>query len=482
MMAFDKADSGCCSKAEKEAKQHIMVIGAGSAGFSAAITAAEAGASVTIVGDGTIGGTCVNVGCVPSKTMIRAVEPLYQATHASRFDGISASGKVLDWSAVVAQKQALVDELRQAKYTDVLPAHSDVTYMEGRARLTADGVQVGDTLHVPDKVIIATGSSNAVPPIPGIDSVAYLDSTAALELATLPKSLVVIGGGVIGCELGQMFARAGISVTICCRSRLMPDMEPEISEALERYLKAEGIEVLCGIDYQSIEQRDGAIKLSYHKDGTDRALEAEQLLVAAGRRPNTAGLGLEGAGVELAPNGGILVDDTMRSSNPLVYAAGDVTGTDMYVYMAAYGAKLAALNAVGGADQAYSNATMPDVVFTDPQVARVGLTEAKATEQGYDVKTSLITLDHVPRYLAARDIRGLIKLVADKQTDKLLGAHILAPEGGELIQTATIAIKAGMTTAELGQTIFPYLTGVEGLKLAAQTFDKDVSTLSCCAG
>jgi len=481
-MAFDKADSGCCSKAESEAKQHIMVIGAGSAGFSAAITAAEAGAQVTVVGDGTIGGTCVNVGCVPSKTMIRAVEPLYQAAHASRFEGIASSGKVLDWSAVVKQKQALVDELRRTKYTDVLPAHPDVTYMEGRARLTADGVQIGDTLHVPDKIIVATGSSNAVPPIPGIDTIAYLDSTAALEQETLPSSMIVIGGGVIGCELGQMFARAGVKVTICCRSRLMPDMEPEISDALERYFKAEGIEVLCGIEYQHVEQADGNIKLCYLKDNVTQLLEAEQLLVTAGRRANTAGLGLEKAGVELAQNGGIRVDRAMRSSNPNVYAAGDVTGTDMYVYMAAYGAKLAALNATGGDEQAYSNATMPDVVFTDPQIARVGLTEAKAIDQGFEVKTSLITLDHVPRYLAARDTRGLIKLVADKQTDKLLGAHILAPEGGELIQTATIALKAGMTTADLGQIIFPYLTGVEGLKLAAQTFDKDVSTLSCCAG
>jgi len=481
-MAFDKAEDRCCSGKGPRQQMSLMVIGAGSAGFSAAITAAEAGAIVTLVGAGTIGGTCVNVGCVPSKTMIRAVEPLYQARHASRFEGISSSGKVLNWSDVVKQKQALVDELRRAKYTDVLSAHPDVTYMEGRARLTEDGVLVGDTLHVPDKIIVATGSANAVPPIPGIDTVAHLNSTTALELETLPSSMIVIGGGVIGCELGQMFARAGVKVTICCRSRLMPDMEPEISEALERYFIAEGIEVLCGIEYQHVEQADGTIKLCYLKDDAVQKLEAEQLLVAAGRRPNTAGLDLEEAGVELAQNGGIHVDRTMRSSNPNVYAAGDVTGTDMYVYMAAYGAKLAALNATGGDEQAYSNATMPDVVFTDPQIARVGLTEATAVEQGFEVKTSLITLDHVPRYLAARDTRGLIKLVADKQTDKLLGAHILAPEGGELIQTATIALKAGMTTADLGQTIFPYLTGVEGLKLAAQTFDIDVSTLSCCAG
>ena len=459
-----------------------MVIGAGSAGFSAAITAAEAGADVTLVGEGTIGGTCVNVGCVPSKTMIRAVEILYQAPHAARFHGITSSASVLDWQAVVAHKQQLVEDLRQAKYSDVLSAYPNIRYMEGRAQLGKDGVMVDGKLHTPDKIIIATGSSNRVPSILGIETIDYLDSTSALGLETLPGSMIIIGGGVIGCELGQMFARAGVKVTLCCRSRLLPDMEPEISKALQTYLESEGITVCAGIGYQSVKQHGDGVRLHCKNECKARMLEADRILLAAGRKPNTAGLGLEEAGVLLTKNGGIEVDAFMRSSNPDIYAAGDVTGKDMFVYMAAYGAKLAAQNAVGGDAQSYNNATMPSVVFTDPQVSSVGLTESQASEQGYSVKTSVITLDHVPRYLAARDTRGLIKLVADKDTDKLLGAHVLAPEGGELIQTAAIALKASMTATELGQTIFPYLTGVEGLKLAAQTFDKDVNTLSCCAG
>lgn len=487
-MAFDKPETDCCGNSEKTAKLNVMVIGAGSAGFSAAITAAEAGASVTLVGEGTIGGTCVNVGCVPSKTMIRAVEGLYQAGHVARFEGVSASAQLLDWKAVVKQKQDLVDELRRAKYIDVLPSHPDVKYIEGRAQFTADGVRIDGQLHNPDKVIVATGSSNWVPPIPGIEDVAHLDSTTALELETLPESMIVIGGGVIGCELGQMFARAGVKVTLCCRSRLVPDMEPEISEYLKIYLEAEGVTVCTGIGYQKIEKTDEGVALTCENPNgqstlaVDKIITAETLLLAAGRRPNTSGLGLEEAGVTLSRNGGIEVDTYMRSSNPDIYAAGDVTGKDMFVYMAAYGAKIAALSLSGDHSQHYDGSSMPAVVFTDPQVSSVGMTEAQAEEKGYKVKTSLITLDHVPRYIAARDTRGLIKLVADSATDQLLGAHILAPEGGELIQTAVIAIKAGMTTSELGQTIFPYLTGVEGLKLAAQTFDKDVSTLSCCAG
>ena len=481
-MAFDKPSSDCCSNGDAKAKPHVMVIGAGSAGFSAAITAAEAGAGVTLVGDGTIGGTCVNIGCVPSKTMIRAVEPLHQASHADRFDGISSSGKVLDWQAVVGQKQQLVDDLRQAKYIDVLPSHPGVKYIKGRAQLLETGVAVDGHHHTPDKIIIATGSSNAVPPILGIETVPHLDSTSALELEILPKSMIVIGGGVIGCELGQMFARAGVEVTICCRSRLVPQMEPEISEHLQRYLEAEGITVCSGIDYQIVEQKDDQVRLHIDQDGEAQILEAETLLLAAGRTPNTAGLGLTEAGVDLTAKGGIKVDGAMRSTNANVFAAGDVTGSDMFVYMAAYGAKLAALSAASDSDKIYSNDVMPEVIFTDPQVASVGLTEAQARSEDIDVKTSVLTLDHVPRYLAARDTRGLIKLVADRKTDKLIGAHILAPEGGEIVQTAVMAIKADMTTADLGQTIFPYLTGVEGLKLAAQTFNKDVSTLSCCAG
>ncbi|WP_317279142.1 mercury(II) reductase [Kordiimonas aquimaris] len=482
MIAFDGPESSCCSPENTDTKTNVMVIGAGSAGFSAAITAAEAGAVVTLVGAGTIGGTCVNVGCVPSKTMIRAVEALYQASHAARFNGITSKAKVLDWQAVVAHKQQLVEELRQAKYIDVLPAYPDVHYIEGRAQLSKDRVIIEGKLYTPDKIIIATGSSNMVPPIPGIETVDHLDSTSALDLETLPSSMIIIGGGVIGCELGQMFARAGVKVTLCCRSRLVPDMEPEISQALQTYLEAEGIKVCSGIGYRAIEQHGDGIRLYFERQGQLRVLEADRVLLAAGRKPNTAGLGLEEAGVSLAKNSGIEVDTLMRSTNPNIYAAGDVTGTDMFVYMAAYGAKLAGQNATGGDTQPYNNTTMPSVVFTDPQVGSVGLTESQANEQGYSVKTSVITLDHVPRYLAARDTRGLIKLVADKETDKLLGAHVLAPEGGELIQTAVIALKANMTATELGQTVFPYLTGVEGLKLAAQTFDKDVSTLSCCAG
>ncbi len=456
----------------------LAVIGAGSAGFSAAITAADQGAQVALIGHGTIGGTCVNFGCVPSKTMIRAAETLHQSKSAARFEGIKSNAQIDNWQALISQKDALVSSLRHAKYINVLPEYNGVAYIEGQARFIKDKLTVNGRGIEASKVILATGATSSIPAISGIDQVPYLTSTTALELGTLPRSLLVIGGGYIGCELAQMFARSGVEVTIVCRNRLIPEMEPEISEALTGYFRDEGITVRPGLIYRNIKALDGRVLL----DVGEGVIEAENVLLTTGRRPNTDDLGLIEAGIDVSKNGGIVVDDRLRTSKAGVYAAGDVTGRDQFVYMAAYGAKVAALNAMNGDSLKYDSTVMPAVVFTDPQVASVGFTEAHARAAGIDVKTSVLSLEHVPRALAARDTRGLIKLVADKQTDKLLGAHILAPEGADSIQTAAIAIKAGFTTTDLAGTIFPYLTTVEGLKLAAQTFDKDVSKLSCCAG
>ena len=461
----------------------LAVVGAGSAGFSAAITATEEGAQVVLIGHGTIGGTCVNVGCVPSKTMIRAAEALHHARVAPRFAGVRAEARIEDWGALAEQKDELVARLRQAKYIDLLPSYNNIHYLEGAASLTGGGVSVYGKFIKAGKVIIATGSSPRAPKISGIESIPYLMSTEALSLDRLPRSLLVIGGGYIGCELAQMFARMGVKVTLACRSRLLPEAEPEISAALTGYLRDESIDVRDGLAYGAIDKTAEGVAFEVtDRDQGSVLLEAEKVLVTTGRHPNTDGLRLEEAGVKLLPNGGIKVDDRMRATKTGIYAAGDVTGRDQFVYMAAYGAKIAARNAINGDSQIYDNTAMPWVVFTDPQTAGVGLSEAAAKARGYRVKTSTITLGHVPRALAARDTRGLIKLVADSDTDKLLGAQILAPEGADSIQTAVLAIKHGLTATDLADTIFPYLTTVEGLKLAAQTFDKDVTKLSCCAG
>lgn len=461
----------------------VAVIGAGSAGFSAAITAADEGAKVALIGYGTIGGTCVNVGCVPSKALIRAAEALHVGQAASRFDGIQASSQVTDWAATVRQKQALVDELRTAKYSDLLPAYDGISYIEGKAQFSPDGALTvaGDFVEA-KKIIIATGSRPALPTIQGIEDVAYLTSTTALELEELPKSMIVIGAGYIGAEIAQMFARAGVSVTLVSRRGLLPDAEPEIGQALTGYFVSEGLSVISGIAYERIDEHDDSVILTVHDGRKPRELTAEKVMVATGRAPNVESLDLAAAGIELNEAGGIKVDERLRTTREDVYAAGDVTGRDQFVYMAAYGAKIAVKNALNSNSLSYDNATMPAVVFTDPQIASVGLTEKQAKASGINARTSVLTLDNVPRALAARDTRGLIKLVADAATKKLVGAHILAPEGSDSIQTAVLALKMGMTYDELGSMILPYLTTVEGLKLAAQAFDMDVKKLSCCAG
>ena len=308
-----------------------------------------------------------------------------------------------------------------------------------------------------------------------------LDSTSLLALETLPESLVFLGGGYIGAELAQMMARMGVKVTMVCRSRLLPQAEPEVSEALTEVFRGEGITMHCGVTYDTCNRDGKRAVLCIEERGKRLELTADHLVLTTGRSPNTEGLGLSEMGIETDRRGAIVVGDDMQTTRPGIYAAGDVTNRDQFVYMAAYGAKLAARNAMGGAE-CYDNRAMPWVVFTDPQVAGVGLTVEQAVAAGYDVKTSVLTLDNVPRALAARDTRGVIKLVADAKTDRLLGGVIAAPEGSDSAQTLAMALKFGMTTKALGETIFPYLTTVEGLRLAAQTFDKDVAMLSCCAG
>jgi mercuric reductase len=462
----------------------VVVIGAGSAGFSAAITAAELGANVTLVGHGAIGGTCANIGCVPSKALIRTVESVHHARSASRFAGVAAQARIEDWRAAIAQKDELVAYLQGAKYRDVLTQYETIHYVEGRARFTRDGLIVAEQPIYPRHTIVATGASPAFPSIPGFDAVDALTSTSALALTELPKSLVVIGGGAVGCELGQLYARAGVAVTIVCRTRLLVSGEPEISDALARYLRAEGIDVRAAVTYERARATERGAELTVRDaDGRALTLSAERVLAATGRTPNTIGLDLEIAGIAQTGNGGIAIDDRMRTTRPDTYAVGDVTGKDMFVYMAAYGGKIAVENALGaGQGRRYDASAMPDVTFTDPQVATVGLTEARALAAGYAVDTVVLPLDAVPRALVARDTRGLIKLVADRGTGRLLGAHVLAPEGGDTIQTAVLAMKGGLTVSDLAETIFPYLTTVEGLKLAALAFNKDVSKLSCCAG
>jgi mercuric reductase len=470
---------------QQDADYDLVVIGTGGAGMSAAIKAAELGRRACIVEAGTIGGTCVNIGCVPSKALIRAAEAYHKAGHHP-FTGIRTWAEGLDWKAVIGQKDQLVGELRQTKYVDVLASYGDlITLVRGRARLQADGTIVLDDGHTikAGRIVIATGAEPRILSLDGIDGVQVLTSTSAVALEKQPRTLLVIGGRAIALELGQIFARFGTQVTILQRSpRILPEHEPEIAEALAGYLLEESLAIHTGVQVLAIRQDNGEKVVTARVNGGRHEFRAEQVLMAVGRTPHTGGMGLEEAGVELDAGGFIKVDDHMQTSHPRIYAAGDVTNRPKLVYVAAAGGGIAAENALDGNGRQLDLRVLPEVIFTDPQVATVGLTEAQARASDYDVKVTTLPLAYVPRALAAHDTRGMIKLVADGATGQLLGAHILAAEGGEVVQAAALAIKFGATIDDLTGTLFPYLTQVEGLRLAAQTFDKDVSKLSCCAG
>ncbi len=461
----------------------LMVIGGGSAGFAAAIKGAELGFTVALVEADTIGGTCVNVGCVPSKTLIRSVE-LHHLAGQRRFRGVDTAAGPIHWPEVITHKDELVRELRQAKYADVLKAYPEINFIQGRARLAGGhGVEIDGKPFTAGKIVISTGARPWAPPIAGLDAISYLDSTSALDLKELPGSMIVLGANAVGLELAQTYARAGTLVTVLeVLPRIVPFEDEDISHALAEHLEQEGLRIVPGFKTTKVEKREAGYILSGTRNDVEGTFEAEQLLVATGRRANTSGLGLEEAGVKLGPRGEILVNDRLQTDNPLIYAAGDVTGRDMFVYVAAYSGQLAAENALTGAGRTYDASYIPRITFTDPQVASAGLIEAQARQQGHEVRVSTLPMVHVPRALAARDTRGLIKLVADAATDRLLGAHILAPEAGEMIQTAVLAIRFGLTLRDLRETMFPYLTNAEGLKLATLAFEKDVAKLSCCAG
>jgi len=470
-------------RSQGQVVQHVVVVGSGSGGVAAAIKAADAGADVTIIeGGALIGGTCVNVGCVPSKILIRAAHLAHHQAHHP-FDGLERRKPSIDRRALVRQQQARVEELRQAKYIDILAAHPRITLVRGWARfldpktIGVTGADGRESCIPADQVLVATGARPNIPQIPGLVGTSFWTSTEALIAEEIPDRLVVIGGSVVALELAQAFQRLGAQVTVLARSTLLSRDDPALGTGLQEALEKEGVTVRLKAVPTGVRWDGEAFVLEL----PDGSIRSDKLLVAAGRRPNTDRLALDQAGVTTDGSGRIPVDDHLRTNVPHIYAVGDCTDQPQYVYVAAAGGTRAAENMMGGA-AALDLSTMPAVVFTDPAVATVGLTEDDAKARGFNAISRTLGLSHVPRALANFETEGFVKLVADRDTGRLLGAQILAPEAGEMIQTAVMALRAGMTVDDLGGQLFPYLTMVEGLKLCAQMFSKDVALLSCCAG
>ncbi len=465
-----------------EAPLSIAIIGTGGGAMAAAITAAERGARITLIERGTIGGTCVNIGCVPSKIMIRAAH-FAHARKRSPFDaGISASAPRINRERLYAQQQARVEELRAAKYQGIIDSNPNITLMRGEASFKdretlsvklADGDQ--RILHF-DRALIATGARAAIPPLPGLQDTPYWTSTEALSSETIPPRLLVIGSSVVAAELAQAYSRLGSRVTVIARSTLFFREDPAIGDALGQVFADEGIEVLRQAQTHSVAHVNDEFVL----ETSAGALRGDALLIATGRAPNVEALHLDRIGLRTGKGGVIAVDERLQTSVPHIYAAGDCTDQPQFVYVAAAAGSRAAQNMTGG-EATLDLRSMPTVVFTDPQIATVGLSEAEAHVKGIETDSRLLALENVPRALVNFDTRGFIKIVAEAGTGRLLGVQAVAAEAGELIQAAALAIHHRMTAADLSSQLFPYLTMVEGLKLCAQTFTKDVRQLSCCA-
>lgn len=467
----------CCERGG-ETTYDLAIVGGGSAAFAAALRGSELGARVLLVNEGPIGGTCVNVGCVPSKTLIRAAENAHW-NGLTRFRGIKPEASRVDFPELVREKDELVASLRQAKYTDVVADNPRIEVRAGRARLLGShALAIAGESFRADKILIATGTRPAHPPIPGLEDSEVWDSTRALAADALPRELVVLGGRYIALELGQMFARLGSRVTIVQRSeRILPDEDPDVADALAGFLRAEGIEIRTDHAVLRVGREGGRRFVEVRHDGRVARLAADAVLAALGRTPNSEGL----EGVALDPRGFVRVSEQLETSLPGVYAAGDVIGQPLYVYAAAYEGGLAAENALAATRRARDYMGIPWVIFTDPQLAGVGLDETQARAAGIEVDVSLLPLDKVPRALAARDTRGFVKLLRARGEDRLVGARIVAPEGSEQIMEASLMIRFGLSTREVARHFHPYLTQGEAVKLALLGFDKDVETLSCCA-
>lgn len=474
--------SATATGTQPSGQPHIAIVGSGGGAFAAAIRAAEEGARVTMIEAGTIGGTCVNVGCVPSKITLRAAEIQHRRSHHA-FHGIARDAGPVDRGALLAQIRGRVEEMRQSKYEGILDDEPAIAFLAGWARfedartLAVEEPSGAVQRLQPDRILIATGASPVIPAIAGLAETPYWTSTEALFTDECPEHLVVLGGSFVALETAQAYRRLGSRVTVLARSTLLSRDDPEVGAAVQAALAEEGIDIYTRTTPQRIDH--DATRFRVVLD--DEALTADRLLVATGRQANTRNLDLAAAGIEATDAGAITVDSQLRTSAPGVFAVGDCTTLPQLVYVAAAAGTRAAINMTGGETELDLSVT-PAVVFTDPQVATVGVTEAQARDQGLEPDSRRIDLENVPRALANFDTRGFVKLVVEAGTGRLIGAQIVAHNAGEIIEVAALAMRTRMTVHTLAGELFPYLTMAEGIKLCAQTFTKDVARLSCCAG
>jgi mercuric reductase len=468
----------------------FLILGSGSTAFAAAIRAADLGARVAMVERRTLGGTCANRGCLPSKNLIEAARIVHEASHP-RYGGLTPATVGVDFAGLVAQKDDVVRDYRAKKYASVADGLTDLELLEGDAAFVdANTVQVGDRRVTGDRILIATGSRPTIPTIPGLSDIPYLtsdllDADEAGRLTELPASLAVLGGGYIAVELAQMFSRLGSRVTIVARSGLLSGYEPDLGRTLAEVFAAEGIEILAGSRVDHVRWDVGGVELSIEQAGAGRVIRAERLLVATGRTPNTDTLGLERAGVAVDGDRFVTVNAQLRTSQSHVWAAGDVIGrqhrSQMATPVGARQGRIVADNAFADAGRAFDGTVIPRAIFTDPPIAVVGETEAAVVARHYPAVAATTPLMYVPRAGAVHKTTGLVKFIASTIDERVLGVHVIGESAPEIIHEAAMAMKLKAGLPDFIDLIHVYPTMSEALKIGAQAFSRDVTKLSCCA-
>jgi mercuric reductase len=460
----------------------IVILGGGSAGFAAAIKASDLGAKVLVIENNVIGGTCLNRGCVPTKHLID-VAKTYYTPKSNPFKGIELSQGKIDIKTVIDEKNKLLDELRKEKYWNVLEAYPSIEYKEGKGKFVKNGIIKlnGEEIRY-YKAVITTGSRPSIPPIKGLENVEFMTNREILNINYIPEHLVVIGGSAVGLEIGQIFLRFGSKVTIL---EALPDIafkeEPEARQVLKNCLKKEGMEILTNVKVKEINKNRNEKSVVIEFNGKEKTIKGTDLLIATGRVPNTQDIGLEVVGVETDKKGFIKTDNFMQTTNPDIYSAGDCVGKMMLVTVAAAEGGIAGENALLGNKRQMDYSAVPHAIFTQPEIAGVGLTETQAKEKGIDIDFRVLTFDKVPRAQAMKKTEGVIKMIVDKNTEKVIGVHICSLEASDIIHKAVLIIKYGLTLGDIINSVDVYPTLSESIKLCAQNFKKDVSKLSCCA-
>ncbi len=467
----------------------LLILGSGSTAFAAAIRATELGARVVMTERRTLGGTCANRGCLPSKNLIEAARIVWEAAHP-RYEGLAPTRVEVDFPTLVRQKDAVVRDYRAKKYAAVAETIG-VEVLAGDARFAGPHtVELDGRAIEADRVLIATGSRPTTPAIPGLDTVPYLtsdllDADEVGRLDVLPESLVVLGGGAVAVELAQLFARLGSRVTIIARSTLLRGFEPVLGETLVDVFRAEGIEVLTDTRVERVSGDGRAVAVAVETASSGRIVRAERLLVASGRTPNTDGLGLASAGVEVDANGFVVVGADLRTTQPHIWAAGDVIGrqhgSQMATPVGARQGRLVAENAFAEAGHRFDGSVVPRAVFVDPPIASVGLTEAEVKARRLPAVVATTPLAYVPRAGAIHRTEGVVKMVASALDERILGVHVIGEGAPEVIHEAAMALRFRATIGDFVELIHVYPTMAEALKIGAQAFSRDVSKLSCCA-